>query len=69
MQRQQISRAERIAATAGLVVGMVGRVLPGIAGAVLVSAGLWMAWPPLGVVAAGGFLLALDRKIPGRRQP
>jgi len=37
---------------------------PGIAGALLVAFGLWLAWAPLGFVAAGVFLLLVDRRVP-----
>lgn len=40
----------------------VGRTLPGVAGASLVSYGLYDAWSPLGWIAAGAFLLVLDRR-------
>lgn len=38
------------------------RWLPGVAGAVLVVAGLYVAWPPLGLIAAGAFLLVFDER-------
>ncbi|MEU3972350.1 hypothetical protein [Streptomyces bacillaris] len=44
--------------------GATARVVPGIGGAVLVSYGMWLAWAPLGVTAAGVFLLLLDRRMP-----
>ncbi len=44
--------------------GATARVVPGIAGPVLVSYGMWLAWAPLGFAAAGAFLLALDRRMP-----
>jgi hypothetical protein len=37
--------------------------VPGIGGPLLVSAGLWMAWRPLGVMFAGVVLWALDRQV------
>lgn len=37
--------------------------LPGILGALLVVAGVAWLLPPLGLIVAGGFLLALDRRI------
>lgn len=52
------------AEAAGRVIGLVGRGIPGIAGPLLICYGLWLAWKPLGVIAAGGFLLALDRRVP-----
>jgi hypothetical protein len=38
--------------------------VPGLAGAVLVSWGAWMAWHPAGLIAAGTFCLACDRLLP-----
>ena len=62
------------AAAAGLGhavrLGRLGAVfVPGLAGAVLVSWGAWLAWHPAGLIAAGGFCLACDRLLPapGRR--
>ncbi|MFJ1664813.1 hypothetical protein ACIOK4_00200 [Streptomyces bottropensis] len=40
------------------------RVGPGLTGPFLVSYGLWLAWAPLGFIAAGAFLLLADRRIP-----
>ena len=37
--------------------------LPGILGALLVVAGVAAVWWPLALVVAGGFLLALDRRV------
>ena len=37
--------------------------IPGLLGAVLVVAGCALILPPLGVIAVGGFLLAVDRRI------
>lgn len=42
----------------------IGRGAPGILGPLLVAAGLWLAWPPLGVIALGLTLWALDRWVP-----
>jgi hypothetical protein len=36
---------------------------PGILGALLVCAGLALIMPPLAVIAAGMFLLAVDRRM------
>lgn len=36
--------------------------LAGAAGSALVSVGLWVAWPPLGLIAAGVFLLLIDER-------
>lgn len=46
------------------VVRALGVRVPGVAGAVLVAVGLGLAWLPLGVVAAGAFLLLIDRRVP-----
>lgn len=53
----------RAAVLAGVALGKVGRGLPGIGGPLLVSAGLWMAWKPLGLIFAGAVLWALDRRV------
>ncbi len=37
--------------------------VPGALGAVLVVVGCALILPPLGLIAAGGFLLAVDRRI------
>lgn len=65
-------RRRRFAAFAGALAALVGtllrlarpgvRLAPGVGGAVLVTVGAWMAWPPAGVVAAGVFLLMVDRQ-------
>lgn len=59
---------ERVALAAVDVAGRVlrhtGRSLPGVAGPVLVAVGLGLAWLPLGVVAAGAILWAIDWRIP-----
>ena len=39
------------------------RYVPGLLGAVLIVAGAAWILPGLGVIAAGGFLLALDRRL------
>jgi hypothetical protein len=41
----------------------VARFIPGVLGALLVSGGLGLVYLPLGLVAAGGFLLWLDRRL------
>jgi hypothetical protein len=38
--------------------------LPGLAGSVAVCYGAWLAWAPAGFLAAGAFLLLLDRRVP-----
>lgn len=50
------------AAAAGAGLGV--RTLPGLAGPLLVSYGLGLAWDPLGYIALGGFLLWADRRMP-----
>jgi len=50
------------AAAAGAGTGL--RLLPGVAGPLLASYGLWLAWAPLGFMALGGFLLWADRRMP-----
>ena len=37
--------------------------VPGVLGAVLIVAGCALILPPLGLIAAGGLLLAIDRRI------
>lgn len=37
--------------------------VPGLLGALLVVAGVAWLLPPLGLIVAGGFLLALDRQV------
>ena len=39
------------------------KLLPGIFGALLVTAGVAWFLPPLGLIVAGGFLLAVDRRL------
>jgi hypothetical protein len=54
-----------LAAVAGHVLRLsvrVGVQLPGLAGAAAICYGLWLAWPPLGFVAVGTFLLLVDRR-------
>lgn len=40
------------------------RSLPAAGGIMLSCYGLWLAWPPLGFIGAGAFLLLMDRKVP-----
>lgn len=42
----------------------VARLLPGIVGAVLVSAGLGLIFLPLALISAGVFLLLVDWRLP-----
>ncbi|WP_432247703.1 hypothetical protein ACRAR1_07080 [Streptomyces sanyensis] len=58
------SRIHRVLGALAEAAGRMARVAPGVAGAALVSYGVWTAWAPLGLVCAGGFLLLLDRRIP-----
>ena len=50
----------RVAAWAG---GLV-RSLPGVLGAGAVCVGLGLIYVPLGILAAGAFLLIIDRRVP-----
>jgi hypothetical protein len=59
--------ALRIAAVLGSATryaGALARSGPGALGALLVSYGAHLAWHPLGFIAAGVFLLLLDRRVP-----
>lgn len=49
---------------AGTALRHVGRGLPGVVGPLLICYGLHEVWRPLGFIAAGLFLLALDRRMP-----
>lgn len=60
---QQTTSGSRIPERAGAAVRTVGKGFPGIVGPLLVCAGLWLAWPPLGVIALGLILWALDRRV------
>lgn len=56
----------RLAAAAGYVARCAtkyGASAPGVGGAGCVVYGLGSAWAPLGWLAAGGFLLMLDRRL------
>lgn len=44
--------------------GAIGRTVPGVLGPLLICTGLYFAWMPLGLVAAGAFLMLVDRQIP-----
>lgn len=59
LRRKWLSGAGTAAAGAGYSL----RLLPGVAGPVLVAYGLWLAWAPLGFIALGGFLLWADRRM------
>ncbi|MGW3346786.1 hypothetical protein ACWDA3_26035 [Nonomuraea rubra] len=53
-----------VAAAAGHTLAALRRWGPGVAGPVLIAYGLWLAWEPLGLIAAGAFLVLLDRRTP-----
>ena len=57
MRRWQALRV-RLAGAAGVVVGVLWRSLPGLAGLGLVSYGAWLAWRPAGFLVAGVLVLA-----------
>jgi hypothetical protein len=60
------SAAGGTATIAGKITGRVlawSRTVPGLAGAALVSGGVWQVFRPAGVIVAGAFLLMLDRRI------
>lgn len=61
---RRAARRARAAELAGAALRAAVLGTPGVAGAVLVCAGLWMVWQPLGLVAAGAFCLLLDRRMP-----
>lgn len=61
---KKIGRTGDPAEAAGRAVGLLIRWGPGVAGAVLVTVGLAMAWEPLGWIAAGVWFLLLDRRTP-----
>lgn len=50
----------KLATFAGHAVGTA----PGAVGALLVSYGAHQVWSPLGWIVLGGFLLAVDRRVP-----
>lgn len=53
-----------LAEPAGRFIGSLMRTVPGLGGALIVCFGLGMAWKPLGFIAAGLFLLVIDRRSP-----
>lgn len=53
----------RAAPVAGRLLRRIGRGFPGVAGPALVAVGLGLAWLPLGVVAAGVILWAVDWRL------
>lgn len=57
-------RAECVAELAGAALRVVGLAAPGVLGAGLICAGLWLIWEPLALLAAGVGLLLLDRRMP-----
>lgn len=54
---------ERGPEVAGVLLRQVGRGFPGVVGPLLVAVGLGLAWLPLGVVAAGVILWAVDLRL------
>lgn len=60
MRARLAALALRFAGTAGSLV----RSLPGVVGAVLVCVGLGLVYLPLAFLAAGAFLLIIDRRVP-----
>lgn len=48
----------------GTALRQVGRGLPGVAGPLLVCYGIFLMYRPLAFIAAGAFLLLLDRRVP-----
>lgn len=58
------SRWQTAVGRAAEAAGHAARVGPGLAGALCVAYGLWLAWAPLGFVALGAFLLLADRRMP-----
>jgi hypothetical protein len=65
MRRHLDALMLRAAPVAGGLLRRVGRGFPGVAGPVLVSIGLGLAWLPLGVIAAGAILWAVDLRLGG----
>ena len=64
--------AAALAVRAGRVIGWARRrsaLLPGLAGAAMVSYGAALWHLPLGIAAGGAFLLAADRQISVRKFP
>lgn len=54
----------KLAAAAGLLARLARKYGVGAAGAACVVVGAALIYPPAAWIAAGGFLLALDRKVP-----
>ncbi len=52
-----------LAGATGTALRLAGRSLPGVAGPLIVAAGLWMVYRPLGVIFAGAVVWALDRRV------
>lgn len=59
-----VKRVQGVAVRAADRAGTVVRTLPGVAGALMLAAGLGQAWAPLFLITLGVFALALDRKMP-----
>lgn len=60
MRKRLAALLERVAAPAGTA----ARTVPGVLGAVLVCVGAGLIYTPLAFLAAGVFLLLVDRRIP-----
>lgn len=56
--------AGKVAELAGAATSRIGRGVPGVAGPLLICYGLGQMYQPLLFLAAGGFLLLLDRRVP-----
>lgn len=56
-------RAAELAGTALRMLGVAGKSVPGVLGPIAICVGLGMFSLPLGIIAAGAFLMALDRQI------
>jgi len=62
--RTRPSRRARVAELAGRTLRILGLAAPGLAGPLLICWGLYLVWPPLALLAGGGFCLLLDRRMP-----
>ena len=58
-----LARLAALAVKLAPIAGRLTRTLPGIVGAALVCAGLAMIYVPLALLAAGAFLLLIDRQV------
>lgn len=57
-------RAAALAVILGGLIRTIGLSIPGTVGPLAVCVGMFMAWPPLGVISLGLVLWALDRRVP-----